>query len=186
MAKNELQATIKGRYVGGAIWEPKDQEGRLRYNAVIILDDDEEAKINDIINKAKKDKWGDKPPAGLQIFGVRQGDDPEYAASFEKNFINPKKSPGKSNKGPVLMVRRNGVNETVNRDDDIFYAGCYVTVSVDAYGYDGDKAKNIKPGITLNLRGMLFRKDGERLGDFVSDDEFGNEDSEFGDDDDLI
>lgn len=57
-------------------------------------------------------------------------------------------------------------------------------VSVEAYGYDGDKAKNIKPGVTLNLRAILFRKDGERLSDYIdAESEFEGFDSELNDDD---
>jgi hypothetical protein len=49
---------------------------------------------------------------------------------------------------------------------------------VTAYAYKGDTKQGIKPGASLRLRGVLFWKDGERLGDSFKEDEFDGFDSE--------
>ena len=184
MATKNTVTTVIGRFVGGGLFEPRSQEEGKdpRYSACVVLEDGEGAKINKIIETAKKEKWGNKKPAGLQTWGVREGDDPEYEASYEHDFINPK-----SSRKPQTLVKRDNVFVEVTVDDDLLYPGCYVAVSVEAYGYDGDKSKSIKPGLSLNLRAVMFRKHGERLGDYVdAENEFEGYDSDCEDDDDFL
>lgn len=182
--KQELKITVKGRFIGGALFEPKETDGKTQYNACVVLDDGEAAKIEKITQAAVKEKWDGKKPSGLQNWGVREGDDPEYAHSFEKQFINPKA--GLKVK-PAVLVKRDGVMQNVEEDDGIIYPGCYVAVSVNAYAYDGDKTKNIKPGVTLGLRGVMFIKDGEPLTDRLNaESEFADFDSEFSDGEDIF
>ena len=163
------KVTVTGRFIGGGLFKPRSQEDgkNPRYSACVVLDEGEKAKIEEVVQSAKEEKWGNKPPSGLQTWAVRTGDDSEYEVSFEREFINPKSS----NK-PKAFYKRDGVYiET--KEEDLIYPGCYVAASVGAYGYDGDKAKGIKPGITLNLRGVMFIKHGERLGDrFKAENEF--------------
>ena len=46
------------------------------------------------------------------------------------------------------------------------------------------RKKGIKPGVTLNVRAVMFLKDGERLGDSVDvEEEFDGFDSDLDDDD---
>lgn len=166
MANDPKQTTITGRYIGGGLFEPKaDQNNpeKKRYNACIILDDKEHKKIDKVINVAIEEKWGKKKPAGLQIWGAREGDDEEYEASYGNKFINPK-----STKAPEALTFKDGVYVKTDSDEGVIYPGCYVGVSVQAYAYDGDKKKNIKPGVSLNLRAVLFREDGEHLDDHVN------------------
>ena len=175
--KQELQVTVKGRFIGGALFAPKETDGKTQYNACVVLDDGEAVKVERVIRAAAKEKWGDKMPAGLQNWGVREGDDPEFAHSYEKQFINPKAG---EKVQPAVLAKRNGVMENVEEDDGIVYPGCYVAVSVNAYAYAGDKAKNIKPGVTLGLRGVMFLRDGEPLTDRLNaESEFADFDSEF-------
>lgn len=176
MAKKETQVTVTGRYIGGGIFEPReDAAGKKRYNALIVLDEGQEKKIEAAMLAAKKEKWGDKKVPGLQEWGPREGDDPEFENTYERLFINPK-----STRKPGTMVKRDGVMHEVKPDDNILYPGCYVAVSLDAYGMEGDKQKKIPNSLSLSLRGILFRKHGERIGDvFDAEGEFGDfEDSD--------
>lgn len=180
MSKEDLitKATVKGRFVGGGLFEARGEDS-LKYSACTVLDEGEEAKIEEIVENAIKNKWGNKKPKGLVIWGAREGDDEEFEASFEKMFINPK-----SGTKPQTLVKVDGVYQKTDKEEGIIYPGCYVAVSVNAYAYDGDKEKNIKPGVTLNLRAVMFMKDGERLGDSVdAEEEFEGFDSEIDDDD---
>lgn len=165
MSDKNLKVTVTGRFIGGALFEPKEHEdgGKPKYSACVVLDEGEDAKVKKLAAAAVKNKWGNKKPGGLQNWTVREGDDEEYEQSFEKLYINPK-----STREPQTVIRRNGVMEKVELDDDILYTGCYVAVSVGVYAYDGDKKKGIKPGVTLNLRAAMFLKDGERLSDSVN------------------
>ena len=54
--------------------------------------------------------------------------------------------------------------------------------------YPADKEKGIKPGVTLNLRGVMFTKNGERIDDVVNpENEFGDYSSEeTAEDDDFL
>ena len=97
MADREDVVTVTGRFVGGGLFEPRSkEEGKdARYSACVVLDDGENEKIDKLIMFVKKDKWGTKVPPGLQTWGVREGDDPEFEASFEIpfRFVNPNFSP---------------------------------------------------------------------------------------------
>jgi len=181
MSDLTVKATVKGRFVGGGLFEPKEQEngGKPKFSACIVLDEGQDEKVEEIIENALNNKWGKKRPPGLQNWGVREGDDPEFEASFERNFINPK-----STSAPKTLVKVDGVATKVTQEERVIYAGCYVAVSISAYAYDGDKKKGIKPGVTLNVRAVMFLKDGERLGDSVDvDEEFEGFDSDLDDDD---
>jgi len=182
MTDLKIKTTIKGRFVGGGLFEPREQEsGKDKYSACTVLDDGQAEKIEEVIENAITNKWGNKPPKGLVIWGVREGDDPEFEASFEHEFINPK-----STSAPQTLVKVDGLATKVTAEEKLFYAGCYVAVSLNAYAYDGDKKKNIKPGVTLNVRAVMFTKDGDRIGDSVDvDEEFEGFDSNVDEDDDL-
>jgi len=150
---------ITARYTGGPIWEPDADSGK--YSAVLVVEDKAQvAKLAAAVKEAIKTKFGDKPPAGLQNFAIRVGDD-EGFASFGHNFINAKAA-GKKFVGK--FIRRNGSLEVVTRESGTIYSGCYVHAKVSVYAYPGDKARNIKPGVTVGLEALLFARDGERLG----------------------
>ena len=118
---NENRATVKGRYTGGALWAAKanaQDPDRQRFSALVVLDPDEEKKVRAAAEAAMAEKWGSKRPAGLQDWTVREGDDPEYANSFEKQFINPK-----STKPVPVMRKRSGSYHDLNQEDDVVYPG---------------------------------------------------------------
>lgn len=172
MSDRPTKATVTGRFIGGGLFQPRANENspdRPRYSACIVLDKGEDEKVDEVIERAMSDRWGNKLPAGLQDWGVREGDDPEYETSYGQKFINPK-----STKPPKTLVKEGTVYVETTLDDGVIYPGCYVGASIEAYAYDGDKKKGIKPGVTLNLRAVLFRKDGERLDDYMdAESEFG-------------
>ena len=163
------KVTVRGRFIGGSIYQPKDNNGRAQYSACIVLDDGEEAKIEGAVKEAITAEFGSKAPK-LQDWSVRVGDDEEYEHSFGKKFINPKSS----EKKPPTLFRK--VEGSLEPTEDI-YAGCYVAASVNAYAYKGDKSKGVNPGVTLQLRGLLFLEDGEPLADKVTESEFEGYDS---------
>lgn len=166
---NALRTTVTGRYIGGGLFEPRadaNNEEKRRYSACMVLEPSEAAKVDKIVKAAITEKWGANPPAGLQNWGVREGDDPEYEFSFEKQFINPK-----AVRAPKVLRREDGLYLEVKADSGVVYAGCYGATSIEAYAYDGDRKKKIKPGVTLSLRAFMFTKDGEPLGDIVKADE---------------
>ncbi|MBL4898686.1 MAG: DUF2815 family protein [Colwellia sp.] len=182
---SEVKATVKGRFVGGGLFEARDDNGRMKHSACIVLGDGEDRKIKTIIDNAIAEKWGNKKPAGLQDWGVREGDDPEFEASFGQLFINPKaneKSP------PQTVIKRNGVVEAVTEEEKLIYPGCYVAVSVSAYCMEADPAKKMKACVCLNLRAVMFTRNGDPLGDSVNaENEFADFNSEeFEDDDDDL
>lgn len=160
-------ATVTGRFLGGALYSPKEE----KFNCCLALDPGESAKIKGIIETAKNEKWGDKPPKGMQIWGVRIGDDPDFEHSYGNEFINPKcntKAP------PLTLAKRPG--ESIANHFDGIYAGCHVAVSVRAFAYDG--GKDVRPGVSLALRAVLFTRDGDPIGDRFDPSEFDGFESE--------
>ena len=166
------KVTVTGRLVGGGVFNAKKKKGeppeRARYSACVVLDQGKAELIDQAAKAAIEEKWGNKPPKGLMDWTVREGDDEEFPASFGKEFINPK-----SQRAPEVLVKRGELAERISSEDQLIYAGCYVAVSVSAYAYDGDRQRSIKPGVTLNLRAVMFVRHGDPLGDVV------NVDSEF-------
>lgn len=160
-----MKVTVKGRYIGGPIYRPKEKNGKISYSACVVLEPSEAAKVQAAIDDAIKTEFGSKRPAGLQDWGVRTGDDEEFEHSYQQKFINPKSS---EDKRPTVLRRHEG--DLVETDD--IYPGAYVHVSVSAYAYPGDPKKSIKPGASLRLRALLFWKDGDPLDDGFSSSEF--------------
>lgn len=182
MAKKQsnTKATVTGRYVGGSLFEQNDDG---KYSACIVLDEGQEAKIEAIRDAAVADKFGKKIPAGMADWTVREGDDEEYEVSFERFFINPKAN---AKNQPKTVIRTGGKIEEVG--DETIYPGCYVAVSVNAYGMDADPKKKMKACVCLGLGNVMFLKDGERLGGGSNpEDDFAEFESEFEDDwDDVL
>lgn len=172
--ENPTQATVKGRYIGGPIFEPREVDGKERYQAIVILDDGEAVKVEAAVAAAIKEKWPNKTPDDLVIWGVQVGDRKKYETTYGKQFVAPKAS---EKVPPKVLVKRNGAFEPTSRKENIIYPGCDVYVSVNAYGYD--ERKTSPAGVTLGLRAILFRGDNEPLVDMV------NPDDEFADTDDV-
>lgn len=153
---NESKTTVVGRYVGGSLFDTNDDG---KYTACVVLNDGEDQKIKAIRNAAVTEKWGEKKPKALTDWTLREGDDEEYEASFGRKFINPKAN---AKNQPKTVKKIDGVLEAVG--DETIYPGCYVAVSVNAYGMDANKEKNMKACVCLGLGNVMFLKDGERLG----------------------
>lgn len=167
----ELTATIKGRYIGGGLFDLR--EGKKKFSACIVLDGDEDLKkIHAARDAAIEEEFGAKPPSGLQDWTAAEGTDEDYA-SYGGMFINPK-----STKKVPVFVRREGRLVPITSEDEIIYAGCHVHASVVAYAYKANPAKQIKAGVTLILRGVQFWKDGEALGNRFNESEFDGLESE--------
>ncbi|QEF98178.1 hypothetical protein Mal15_22260 [Stieleria maiorica] len=166
-----MQCVVKGRFIGGAIYKPKDTQSGMKYSACVVLEPGEEDKIREVRAEAMADEFGSKTPKGMKDWTLRKGDDEEFEHSYEKLFINPKAG---EEKKPALLRRVQGKLEPT---EDI-YPGCYVHVSVNAFAYSGDSKKGIDPGVTLGLRGLMFWKDGEPLGGGFRESEFEGFESE--------
>lgn len=173
------KATVTGRFVGGNLFEA-DENGK--HSACVVLDDGQEDIITNIRDEAVKSKWPGKKPAGLTDWTVREGDDEEYEASFERFYINPKCN----SKNPPKTVRKvEGVIESV--DSSVIYPGCHVAVSVNAYCMDANKDKGMKACVSLGLGNVMFLRDGERLGGGSNaEDDFADFESEVESLDDLF
>ena len=150
------KCTVKARFIGGKVFKPDEESGK--YTSLLVLEDGEAEKVRKIRDQAIKEKWA-KKPAGLQDWTVREGDDEEYEHSFEKDFVNPK-----AVRLPKVFTKKKNVLTQVEESDDILYAGCYVFAVIDAFAYDGNKEKKIKPGVTLGLQHLVYWKSGEAIG----------------------
>jgi hypothetical protein len=169
------QVTVTGRlmtnpkrfFKGGV-----NDDGKHIYDAQIILDDASVAKLTKARQEAIEKTWEGKPmPASVNDYVIREGDNPEYSNTYGKKFIIAKKQ----DQAPKVIRKVNGKTEDVSADDGIFYAGCQVALSIDVYGSKGDKAKKIPAYMTVGLRGVMFLRDDEPIGNRV------DADSEFGD-----
>lgn len=158
MADIKHEVTVRARYVGGKFWNPDEETGK--FNAVLILEDGEEKKVERIRDKAIRDKFGLKKPKGMQDWTVREGDDEEFENSFERMFINPTSR----NKRPKIFIKKGNTYTEISEDDNIFYAGCYVFAKVDVFAYPENKEKKAKAGVTMGLQHLVFWKDGESIG----------------------
>lgn len=160
------KVTVTGRYTGGAIWSPKvDKQGKARCAAVVVLDPGQADLVRRACEAARKEEWADRKPPGYEEYGVRVGDDPEFDLSYEREFIRPK-----STRPPKVLRKVAGHPVDVTDADDVLYPGCLVAVSVNAYAYKGSKDDGIKPGVSLNLRAVMFRGHADRLSDHVDPD----------------
>jgi len=150
------KCTVKARFIGGKVFKADEESGK--FTALLVLEDGEDAKVRKIRDQAIKEKW-DKKPAGMQDWTVREGDDEDFAHSFEKSFINPK-----ANRQPKVFTKKKTILTEVQESDDILYPGCFVFAVIDCFAYDGNKEKKIKPGATLGLQHLVFWKAGEAIG----------------------
>jgi hypothetical protein len=166
---NTTNITVAGRFLGGALFTPKEtnDQGKMQYTLTLALDDGEEVKLEKAVEAAILEKWGTKIPAGMQNWAVRKGEDPEFEHSYGKYFINAKantvSAKGKPLARPATYVRREGVIHAVEEKDGVIYAGCYVAVELSVYAYDEDKARRIKAGVSVGFNKVLFRKHGVKL-----------------------
>lgn len=179
-----MNVVVKGRLASGAkkLFEGEENPyGKFEYSALIILDEESIAKVEEAKAEALAETFGTKIPKNLNDWVIREGDDEEYEASFGKKFVNAKKKGGKP---PQVLKKVGGVKEPIYLEDDVLYSGCYVAAVISIYAYTGDPAKKIQPGVSCGLEAVLFVRDGERLGrpEVNVDDAFAGIDSELDDD----
>lgn len=157
--------TVSGRVLGGALWKPKDKDGKLRYNVNFGLDpatvDQQLAKIAAAKKQVVEEMWAGKKRVDLRNdWVVREGDDPEYPSHGFK-FINAKsKNPFKK------YVKRNGKPEEVTEEEGLIYAGCWAYLSMRIYGME-DAQRNVKPTLTVEPRALMFWKHDDPIGNTV-------------------
>lgn len=168
---------IKARFIGGALWKPKktEEDKVAKFSASLVLEPGEEKKLEAAVKEAVDAKWNGKPPSGTQNWVIRKGEDEEFERSFGKFYVNPKansinKNGDEMGHPPCYIRKADGALYPVEASDDIIYPGCYVAAELSVYCYDGDRAKNIKPGISCSLNKVLFLRDGERLSSQTSAD----------------
>lgn len=173
--------TVTGRLLTGAEKLFVGENGQ--FNAIVLLDDENVKKVEAAKKKALEDEFGDKIPAKLQDYAIRDGDDPEFEHTYEQKFINAKK---KKVPAPRVVRKVNGELEPLTMESGVIYAGCYVAANISVYAYPGGTGPNgekILPGASVGLSAVMFLKDGEPLGDNVNlDDAFGDFESEVEDD----
>lgn len=150
-----------------ALFEPRGFEGQEpKYSASLVIpkDDKESLKvIKQAIENAKaksleEGKWKGKLPSNLKT-PVRDGDteredDDVYANSY---FIN-----ANSKYAPAVVGKEKdrATGKAIALGEDDVYAGCYVNVTINFYGYSA--AGN--NGIAAGLGNVQKEADGEHLG----------------------
>lgn len=173
----QYTTTVTGRLITNPARFFNASEDEGLYDALVVLDDGQAKKINALRDEFINDTFNGKVPAGLKDYTVQEGDDPEYESSYEHEFIFPKSKP--TRKGPAtkprVVKKVNGQFEQVEQEEGLFYSGCYVAVNINLYGSKAQKEAKIPAYMTLGLKGVMFLRDGEPLGETF------NEDSAFGD-----
>lgn len=109
---------------------------------------------------------------------IKDGDDEEYEDydGYAGHWIIK----ASNTKRPTTLDR---MKDVVTKDDDLFYAGCYVDGIIAFWAQDNDYGKRIN----ANLYGVRFLKDGDAFGPGSVDvtDEFDDlDDDDYEDDDD--
>lgn len=134
---------------------PKAGSGaKPKYEATFILDKEQNAKeielikshINELIKENKLS------PNKLSKVCFKDGDDSDREEYQNKYILTAKTE----NRFPI--VGKDG-KTPVQEDDNLFYAGCYVSTYVSLYLYN-----NVSTGISANLLAIQFKKDGTPFG----------------------
>ena len=181
------KVTLQGRLVSN-IFKKKAQEttGKEKYWVQVVLNEGEIDKLRTVKQQVLKEVFEDKIPqgSGLNDYLERKGDDPEYELTFNNYFIRS------STDKPVECYIKSSPEDfkqcTQEEAPLRFYAGAYVAVSLDIYAKTKAEAANMggKPFINSGVRGLLFVRDGEPLGDGnVTEEDFAGLQSELSEDD---
>jgi hypothetical protein len=150
----------------GVIAFPSLLEARLRdtgsggsanaapmYEATILIPKTDTKQI-DLINiavaAAARDKWGDKPPAGLRL-PLRKGEEKAHYTGFTGNVYIA----ARSKDAPLVLAWREK-RPAVKAD---VVAGFTALLQVRSFAYD----RNGNKGVSFGLQAVWFLKRGERL-----------------------
>jgi len=181
------KVTLQGRLVSN-IFKKKAQEttGKEKYWVQVVLNDGEIDKLRKVKQEVLKEVFEDKIPqgSGLSDYVERKGDDPEYDLTFNNYFV--RSSTDKPVKCYIKHSPKDFKQVTQEEAPLHFYAGAYVAVSLDIYAKTKAEAANMggKAFISSGVRGLLFVRDGEQLGDGnVTEEEFAGLQSELSEDD---
>ena len=161
-----------------------------KYSLCMLIDkNDTETvkKVKAAIDAALEDgiqrKWGGKAPSKPQLplrDGDKERDDkPEFKGMYFFNAYSKKRKPE-----VVLRYRDPVTGKPVNGTEDTVYSGCICNVSLSFYPFDESGSR----GVAVSLGNVQKWEDGERLAGGFGDaeDEFGFDDSEAADLDDLL
>jgi hypothetical protein len=129
-------------------------DAKPKYQASFILDKVEHAKEIDTIKKAIENLLTENKTSIQKLKDIcfKDGDDSDKEEYKNKYILNAKSI----NSFPV--VGKDGITP-VHEDDNMFYAGCYVSAYITLYFYN-----EISTGMTANIKAVQFRKDGVSFG----------------------
>jgi len=137
-----------------------EQGGDAKFECTLILDKKDHAKdiatLEKLIQRATMDTFGTlKIKFAHEL--LRDGGDKEEMDGYG---VGVKFLKARSGNRPAVV---DGAKSPVAPGDAKWpYAGCYVNVGIDIYGYN-NKAKGAK-GVSASLRWVQFAKDGEPFG----------------------
>lgn len=150
------------------------QGTETKYEATFLLDKKTQAdlikKVQSTIDAFAKETFKGSPPKSLKITCFQDGDKKEYDGYEGKMAFK-----AASNRRFTIINRD---KTPLTEEDEVLYAGCYVTALVSLWYSDHPKGGK---QILGNLLGVQFVKDGEAFGEkAASVDEF----DDLGDDED--
>jgi len=128
------------------------QKTAKKFSVVMLFPKDTDlSKLIDIVNQAKQEKWGDKPPKGLRS-PFRDGNEKEYEGYEDAIYASA--SSQESSRPGLINERKEKII-----DPNEFYAGCYAIATIKAYAYDTAGNK----GVAFALHNVMKMDDGESL-----------------------
>jgi len=145
-----------------------------KYEATLILDKEEHAKVIQSIQAQMKDMAAEaKVKVPKDKLCLKDGDDldkPEYEGKFTIKAAN--------NTRPTVIDRD---KSPLVEEDNVVYAGCYVNAVVELWVQNNSWGRRINS----NLLGVQFVKDGEAFGTekVASKDDFDDIEDDFDDED---
>lgn len=158
MAEKNYVRTPKFRVSFPELFEAKSFQNQTpKFSVQMLFGKKTDLKILEKeVNRAIKEKWGDKPPKRLER-PFKDGDEKELEGYENKIVVNA------SSKFKPIIV--NAGREAITDPEEI-YAGCYAHASVFAYAWEHKDEKSkavLKSGVSFTLVGIQKVEDGERF-----------------------
>lgn len=119
---------------------------------------------------AATEKWGvkEKWPKGLRM-PFRDGDEKQDLAGYEGTIFVSASSKQRPQVVSNLKDKETGQFPRIEKEDELFYAGCYARATLIAFAYD----KMGNKGVSFSLQNVQKLKDGDQFsGRKNADDEF--------------
>lgn len=160
--------TIPCRLSYAKIWEPTtDDKGNKKFSAMLLIPKTDKKtikSIEDAIQAAKLEKFGDKAPKNLPTTfndGDETADNDEKYDSLRGYMTLNVNTDAKR---PLDIVKKkDGVIHAITNQDEV-YSGCWCYVTVTLKGYDIEVAGAKKKGIGSYLGPILKWKNDTKLG----------------------